>query len=108
MSRSAKSGVSGTDRMSRRAATSSDCGSDGCGFKPRRSPLGSGNNGIVSGASAAIRAGRRPLSIDDRAVDRAVLGEITRYLSLKRRSKSDRARLRAVLVPFIQAAGGAV
>ncbi|HXJ32246.1 MAG TPA: hypothetical protein VNG35_16540 [Gemmatimonadales bacterium] len=55
-----------------------------------------------SGNAAALMAGRR--LADPRAVDHAVCFEAARYLSLKRRTKADRERMRAALVPYIQAA----
>ena len=55
-----------------------------------------------SGNAAALMAGRR--LADPQAVDHVVCLEAARYLSLKRRTKADRERMRAALVPYVQAA----
>ncbi len=56
--------------------------------------------GDFSGNAAAVRAGRR--LADPVEVDRLVHCEALRYLALKRKTKADRERMRAALVPYLQ------
>lgn len=64
-----------------------------------------GSASMEAGFAAAVAAGRKPVDFHQfGAVDRAVLAEIGRYQAIPRKTKADRQRLRAALIPFIQGA----
>lgn len=59
MSRNRANRVPGISAGNQRRVTASDCGSEGCGFNPRRSPLDSGNHSEDSDWTAYLLPSER-------------------------------------------------